>query len=73
MDSILDTKCYRFACLVCPVICLFFLISTGAVAEVTPMPPPQLPWWQAASGILAIPGAIIGLAYSYVLGQEDQC
>ena len=38
--------------------------AQGASAERTGRPPE---WWEVAAGILAIPTAIIGLAYSYVL------
>src|SRR5262245_53356504 len=40
------------------------------LAEAAPATPPQ--WWQVATGILAIPAAMIGLIYSWFLVQKTR-
>jgi len=67
MPSVLASKCCDFARLVGPASCVFFVISTAAVAQATPTASQELAWWQVVTGILAIPTTIIGLAYSYIL------
>src|SRR5260221_7123073 len=41
-----------------------------AVPAQLPAHPPE--WWEIVTGVLAIPAAILGLAYSYVLIQKTR-
>ncbi len=50
---------------------LIIIFSTIALAS-NAAEPSQVPWWKATTGVLAIPAALIGLIYSYLLAQKTR-